>query len=355
MITISLCLIVKNEEKVLARCLESVKCAVDEIIIVDTGSSDKTKEIAGTYTNLVYDFEWVDDFGAARNYAYSLASMEYQMWMDADDILPTDSLEKLLQLKETLDNAVDIVTMKYLTHFDAQGNPVLSATRERLTKREKAYAWEGAVHECIPLLGKLYHSEIEIHHKKISDGGISMRNLEIYNKMEAFGKAFSPRHLYYYARELKDHCEWERASVYFEEFLNTGKGWVEDNIAACFNLSLCYRMMGDTEKVLPILTRSFLYDAPRAELCTEIGLHYKREKKYRTALKWLQIAGNLGKPDSIGFVLLDYWGYIPNIESCVCCCLLGDFENAKKYNEAAALYKPGAAAIETNRRFLASM
>lgn len=65
MITISLCMIVKNEERILARCLDSVKDLVDEIIIVDTGSADATRRIAQTYTDRVYDFTWIDDFSAA--------------------------------------------------------------------------------------------------------------------------------------------------------------------------------------------------------------------------------------------------------------------------------------------------
>ena len=77
MVEISLCMIVKNEEKVLARCLDSIAGLMDEIIIVDTGSTDKTKEIAGKYTDNIYDFEWIDDFAAARNFAFSKATKEY--------------------------------------------------------------------------------------------------------------------------------------------------------------------------------------------------------------------------------------------------------------------------------------
>ena len=74
MATVSLCIIVKNEEAVLARCLESIRAGVEEIIIVDTGSDDATKEIASRYTDLVYDFAWRDDFSAARNFSFSKAS-----------------------------------------------------------------------------------------------------------------------------------------------------------------------------------------------------------------------------------------------------------------------------------------
>lgn len=70
MATISLCMIVKNEETVLARCLDSVRDLVDEIIIVDTGSTDRTKEIAARYTSQIYDFPWESDFSAARNFFF---------------------------------------------------------------------------------------------------------------------------------------------------------------------------------------------------------------------------------------------------------------------------------------------
>ena len=77
--TISLCMIVKNEEMHLARCLDSIAGLVDEIIIVDTGSVDRTVEIASGYTSKVFSHLWNDDFSDARNYSFSKASMDYCM------------------------------------------------------------------------------------------------------------------------------------------------------------------------------------------------------------------------------------------------------------------------------------
>jgi len=153
---------------------------------------------------------------------------------------------------------------------------------------------------------------------------------------------------------LKDHHFWDKAAKYFEKFLDTGKGWIEDNIESCFSLSFCYQMLEENHKILPILIKSFMYDSPRAEICSEIGYYYKRAQSYKTALKWFHLAANLGKPDSLGFILRDYWGYVPNIECCVCCCELGDFKRAKEYNELAASFKPNSKAIEINRSFLAT-
>jgi len=344
-------MIVKNEERTLARCLDSIKDAVDEIIIVDTGSTDQTKTIALDYTQCVYDFPWINDFAAARNEAFSKATMGYQMWLDADDVFPAESLEKLLALKASLDPAVDIVTMKYITCFD----PVFSFSRERMFKREKGYTWQDPVHEFIQMSGNILRTDIEVHHKKEAPKVASTRNLDIYTSLVKTGKTLTPRQLYYYARENKDHGIWPQAAYYFEEFLATKQGWVEDNIAACLSLGICYRKLGDTEKVLPALLRSFEYDTPRAEICNEIGYMYKRSGDYAKALKWFQLIANQPPPETGGFVQPDEWGYIPNIESCVCACYMGDYKKARYFNERAAEYKPEAKQVVHNRQYLDSI
>lgn len=68
---LSVCMIVKNEERVIARALESVRSVADEIIVADTGSTDATKRICERYTDKIYDFEWKDDFSAARNFSFA--------------------------------------------------------------------------------------------------------------------------------------------------------------------------------------------------------------------------------------------------------------------------------------------
>lgn len=109
MITLSLCMIVKNESDVLGRCLSCTKDIADEIIIVDTGSTDNTKEIAHGFTDKVYDFEWCDDFATARNFSFSKASMDYTMWLDADDVIDEKNRALLLKLKNELSPSTDMV------------------------------------------------------------------------------------------------------------------------------------------------------------------------------------------------------------------------------------------------------
>ena len=122
---ISLCMIVRQEAKALERCLEGIADAVEEIVIVDTGSTDRTKEIARQFTDKIYDFPWVDDFAAARNFAFSKGTGEYLLWMDAEDILPSGEKEKLLALKADLrENPCDMVILiGALTRADGQNFP----------------------------------------------------------------------------------------------------------------------------------------------------------------------------------------------------------------------------------------
>ena len=190
MTTISLCMIVKDEEDVLARCLASAKEIADEIVIVDTGSTDHTKEIAGRFTGKIDDFQWIDDFSAARNYAFSLATQEFILWLDADDFFAEKDRQLLLDLKKTLGPTVDSVTMPYYLVVDQAGNPICSIRRNRLVRRSCGFRWIGAVHEYLEVGGTIINSEIAVRHKK--EKIFSGRNLRIYRRMLEAGKEFSP-------------------------------------------------------------------------------------------------------------------------------------------------------------------
>jgi len=95
--TLSLCMIVKNAEKTLSDCLASVKDIVDEIVIVDTGSSDNTKVIALDYNADIHEFEWNNDFSSARNFALTKVKTDWVLMLDADEILVGDK-EKIKEL-----------------------------------------------------------------------------------------------------------------------------------------------------------------------------------------------------------------------------------------------------------------
>ena len=218
MITISLCMIVKNEEDTLERCLSCVNGIADEIIVVDTGSSDRTKEIAARFTDLVFDYEWKDDFGAARNFSFSKATKEYCMWLDADDVILPKEQKKLRCLKAGLTDQVDVVMARYATAFDEEDRPVFFYYRERIVKNDGRFFWQGRVHEAIVPEGNVFYADLCICHKKTRPSDAD-RNLRIYEDMLKSRETLGPREQFYYGRELYYHGKWQEASRAFETFL----------------------------------------------------------------------------------------------------------------------------------------
>lgn len=353
MISLSLCMIVKNEEEVLARCLECIKKIVDEIIIVDTGSTDKSKEIAKKYTNQVYDFVWTDNFSEARNFSFSKATKEYIMWLDADDILMPKAQVDLLKLKQVLKPEVDVVYMPY--HMTkGSGNNEIDAIfwRERIVKREKGFKWEGILHEHIISSGKLVKVDIAVTHMKMHSVGD--RNLKIFESYLAKGNKISDKEAFYYARELFVNGQIDKAIKYYKIFLKTRNALRSNYLNACIELSDCYAIKGDNENCLKALLQYFEIDVPRAEICCKIGHYYKVRDEFEKAIAWYSLAPYTIKPEeSIGMIKPMYWDYVPYMEIVICYYKLGDLEQAIYYNEKAAKIKSNDEKVLANRYILA--
>ncbi len=355
MVSVSLCMIVKNEEDVLARCLESAADLVDEIIIVDTGSTDHTREIAARFTDKVYDFPWRDDFSAARNESFSHAAMDYCLWLDADDVLLEEDRKAFLALKKTLDPAVSVVMAPYHAGFDENGHVTFSYYRERLIKNRAGMRWTGAVHEAITPAGTILHADFAVTHRKTRPSDPD-RNLRIYEAQLAAGKRLDPRQQFYYGRELYYHRRWEDALDVFERFLAEGRGWVENEIDACCHCAYCHKELGHGQEALAALFRTFAYDRPRAEACCEIGSWFFQRERYRQAAYWYALALTCARDDRRGaFVSPDCYGYLPYIQLCVCYSRLGDPKRAETFNELAAACKPDSPAVRRNRAFFQSL
>jgi len=140
--TLSVCLIVKNEEENLKRLLPTLSGVIDEIVIVDTGSTDGTKDVAKFYTNKLYDFEWINDFSAARNESLKYATKDYIMWLDADDMIER---QDVIKLKMHLVNHPN--TGVYLRLLDKQPRANLDSLQLRVIPNHKGVQFQYKVHE----------------------------------------------------------------------------------------------------------------------------------------------------------------------------------------------------------------
>ncbi|NGY75641.1 glycosyltransferase family 2 protein [Bacillus megaterium] len=144
---ISLCMIVKDEEKVLERCLSSVQGIVDEIIIVDTGSTDKTKEIALKYVKEVFNFKWNNNFGEARNFAQSKAQGEWVLILDADEYVDSNNLKSTLEELKNNENNVDAYEVKIYNFTGHYGEKIIQHKSIRLHKNSASTYHSRAIHE----------------------------------------------------------------------------------------------------------------------------------------------------------------------------------------------------------------
>ncbi|EGO65901.1 glycosyltransferase family 2 protein [Acetonema longum] len=353
-ITISLCMIVKNEEETIERCLRSAEQIADEIVIVDTGSTDKTKELVSQFTKDIFDFEWIDDFAAARNYAFSKATQEYILWLDADDVFLAEDRQLFLQLKSSLNRDIEVVSMLYNLSVDNYGKVISQLRRNRLVKREKNFRWIGAVHEYLEVGGKKLDTDIAVTHQPQDHD--SDRNLKIYERRQQKGEVFSPRDLYYFANELKDHQLYNRAIEYYQKFLATKQGWVEDNIGACSKLADCFYYLNDVENQLKYIYLSFQYDTPRADFCCRLGFYHLNHNQLKQAIFWYKLATELDITNAAwGVVNHQCATWLPHLQLCVCYSRAGEYKLANDHNELAAKFIPDDPRIHHNREYLRQM
>lgn len=350
---ISLCMIVRNEERCLGACLESVKAAVDEIVILDTGSTDGTKEIARRYTDRVYDYIWEDDFSAARNAAFRLAEKPYLFWLDADDVLDPPEREKLIALKRELGGEIDAVMMPYHYSFNRDGTPSLVFDRERIIRKNAGFSFSGVVHEAIAVCGHVIREEIVIRHTGEHGQRSSRRNLTLYERALKRGVEFAPRDRYYYARELKNAGEYERALEEFGAFLRQG-GWRENRIDAQIQRGECLRMMQRYAEAHAAYFAALDEGEPRAEALCALGACLLEEGKLESSALWYRAALLCTKPKEKGaFVSPDAYGYIPLMQLCVIYDRLGMTRLAAQMNEQALLLRPGDERVHINRAYFA--
>lgn len=354
MVTISLCMIVRNEEEVLGRCLDSVQAAADEIVIVDTGSEDQTKEIAERYTKKVYELPWADDFAGARNVSFSKASMDYCMWIDADDVISPPELERLLLWKKQADGTADAVMMKYAAGMDEQGKETFVYYRERLLKRDRGFVWKGRVHEAVLVSGKVEYLDIRVeHHSQKKQYGD--RNLRIYERMKAEGEPFSERDLFYYARELYYHGKYKEAKEGFLFFLEQKGGFSENQAEACRFLAYSLYALGEEEEALQALYRGLRYRVPGGELCCDLGKHFADRQMWAQAVFWYEAALHAGKDErSGGFIQEEYYGYVPCVQLCVCFSAMGEQEKAYACHQKSGTFKPYGKEFLKNEEYFRS-
>ena len=300
MSTISLCMIVKNEEKLLKRCLDSISDLMDEIIIVDTGSTDNTREIASHYTDKIFDFQWIDDFAAARNFAFSKATMEYVYSCDADEIIDDVNHEEFRKLKAVLIPEVEIVQMKYV---ECPGDQTVlnskTEYRPKLFKRLRSYVWINRVHETVRLDPVVFDSDIEIMHIPYNTEDHAKRDFHIFEDMIKNGEKLSDTLLTMYAKELWKKGSGEDfkiAAKYFKDIINKDDNSSDSMEIAAVIMVRASRLLKNTSDFIKYTSMLQSVGRGGSELFYELGEFFYEDGEYECALAWYRSAVNVDAP-----------------------------------------------------------
>lgn len=272
--TIGAVIIAKNEEDIVRNMLESVK-DFDEIVFVDTGSTDKTIEIAKEYTDKIFHFEWCDDFAAARNFAIENATADWLQSIDCDHWM-------MNTIEEVRESAIQAEAKGHKSAFvgSMTNGEKFSHFGTTLFKREGAF-WTGAVHEYLTPRPTFYSKlnkgiGYSGNHYKDPD-----RNLRILSKQKNKG----PRQLFYLGRELYERKRYDEAIEEMKGFLKVGT-WDAEIAEAYITIARCYwfTQKGD-------LARDFCLKAIRTNpdfkeaLLFMSKMHYEPRKS-----KWERLA-----------------------------------------------------------------
>jgi len=221
-IGLSLCMIVKDEEAWIARCLASVRGVVDEIIVVDTGSTDRTREICESFGAKVFDFPWNDHFADARNFSLEQATGSWIFWLDADEEVDAGNASALRSVLDMEDTQLAFIE---LINYYGEGPPaadrVYRIAHHRLFRSGIGFRFHNAIHEQLnvdEVLGEVTDIPIlpvKVHHYGYLDAvtaqkGKSGRNLSLL-QLEAAKPEHDPWIDYHLASEYYRLMEYRRA------------------------------------------------------------------------------------------------------------------------------------------------
>jgi glycosyltransferase involved in cell wall biosynthesis len=265
-------MITRDEEHFLARCLSSVQAIVDEIIVVDTGSVDRTREIAGLFTDRIYDFKWTDDFSAARNYSLSKATGDWIFSLDADECLSEcdyKSFKSLIANIPPVSRAYSFITRNYTNdpnqvgwmanngryRFEEAGCGWLPTEKVRLFPNDTEIKYDYAVHEMV---------EPSLRHQ-----GLIIRKCEI------------PIH--HYGPLFKDNKN-AKMRTYYQMGKKKLKATGNDEIAL-YELAIQAGILGKVNEAIALWQQYIALKADRPEAFVHLATAYFQQQDYRSAMQ----------------------------------------------------------------------
>lgn len=297
--SIALCIIVKDEEKTLANCLESVKNLVEEIIVLDTGSTDKTVKIAEDFGAKIYYYQWNDDFSEARNEALKYVTKDWVLVLDADEVLVPEiipDIQKAISSKENL---------------------VVNLLRHEIGSKSSPYS----------LLSRLFRNHPQLkfsrpYHAMIDDRVKELIKKETHWQIVSLPKT-AIKHYGYQTEVIVAKNKAQKARKAMEAYLNKNP----NDAYVCCKLGALYLSEEETKKGTKLLKKAIKSNLADAPILFELHFHlanlYIKQNKLDNAVKHYQKAIQQPILETLKIGAYNNFGSL--------CKMIGDLENAVNF------------------------
>lgn len=310
-------MIVKDEEEHIERCLQSVKDYVDEIIIVDTGSTDKTKEKCEKFGGVIYPYIWNNDFSATRNFGLQLCQAKWILWLDADEELDQDRGKKLLEVVKK--SKAKIISLPVFNYYgkstEINKDDYYLLYQPRIFRNFLGISFENRVHEALKFPDSISLENIEkvhipIHHYGYTEDIVNIKKKAERNMTILLNELSDPNHSpwieYHIASELYRLKKYEHAFQFVNQSILL---FLKNKL---YPPSLLYKLKYD----LLVKTENWDGAWPSIEKALElypdyVDLHYYKGiilmnlGKYKEALATFEKCLELGDTNSDYLVLND--------------------------------------------------
>jgi glycosyltransferase involved in cell wall biosynthesis len=293
-------MITKNEEKNLEKCLNSVKDIVDEIIIVDTGSTDKTKEIAKKFNAKIIDFKWIDDFSAARNECLKHATKDWILVLDADETIAKEDLNELRKLISDEDcieyyfiirtytddsTAAGWVSSKSDLYNESKSAAGWFSTRlVRLFRNNKGMKFSGVVHETISHdFGTAKEAPFPIHHFGRLKAEKDAFKSELYQRLGRH-KASEKNDFHSYSQlgiQAQQNGNYGEAITLFNKSIELNGSYFK----SWLNLGACYLKLNKPDDAERALLKAVALNPSDYSAHNDLGIAYSRLNRPKQAIK----------------------------------------------------------------------
>jgi len=353
--SIGIALIARNAESTIRNCIESFIEEVDQTVVVLAGeSTDKTEEIVRSIDKVeVYNFDWIDDFSAARNFSFSKLHTDWLMWIDSDDEMYQP--ENLRLLVENAKEEVGAIWLPYHYALDEFGNVSTVYERERLLRAKYGWVWKGRLHETVSSLQKcilVRSNEVIIRHDHRAGGSRNDRNFKLLNLM----KEESPEDMRVWLYLGHQHFaagDWMEASEWYLKFGSDKRAVPLERYQ-----SLCYgakalRSLEDKQTIDVALMAIELYPSFK-DAYLEMAQSYLMLGDYDKAIHWAFLSDTkdlIKEPPPIIFV--NPLDYTFNKYALLSECYLkkGEWDTALGYIQEAYKIRP-VTDIENNIKYI---